>query len=73
MAQRDSACQEESIGTTLVLNKGDLTPKQQGLLQGGGSVIPSRGVLGALGAWGLALCFLPPHPWSNTTTWDEGP
>ena len=61
MAQRDSARQEESIGTTLFFHGGVLTPKQQGFVRGG-PVVPSRGLPGDFGAWGLALCFLPTHP-----------
>ena len=35
MAQRDSARQEKSIGTALVLTGGPLTPKQEGFVSGG--------------------------------------
>ena len=59
MAQRDSARQEESIGTMLVSTGGLLTPKQQGFV-GGGVGRPLKGVLEDFGAWGPAPCFLPP-------------
>ena len=68
MAQRDSARQEESIGTTLVLNGGVLTLNNK-VLSVGGSVVPSRGVPGVFGAWGLALCFLTPPPPVLSTNW----
>mgnify|MGYP001808022642 CR=1 FL=1 len=56
MAQRGSARQEESIGTTSLLNEGALTPKQQGFVRGRGVGRPlnsqerSRGISGH-GVW----------------------
>ena len=35
MAQPDSARQEDSVGTILVLNAGLVYPKQQGFVRGG--------------------------------------
>ena len=62
MAQLDSAREEESIGTSLVLHRGGLAPKQQGFVRGG-SVAPSSGYQGGpgdFGAWGPTLCFRAP-------------
>ena len=53
MAQRDSACQEVSIGTTSVLLNTRFCP--------GGLVVPSRRVAEFSGH-GLGHCFLPPPP-----------
>mgnify|MGYP001807264182 CR=1 FL=1 len=63
MAQRDSARQEESIGTILVLMEGlkPLITRFCPLFGGGGSVVPSVPLKVGPGAWGLAGCFLHPH------------
>ena len=50
MAQRDSACREESIGDTWVLNGGGLTPQQHAFVRGGVGR-PLKGVPGKLRGW----------------------
>ena len=61
MAQCDSARQEESIGITLVLNGGVLTPKPKGFVRGAVGR-PLKEVSGDLGHGGWHLVSKHPPP-----------